>query len=189
MKTRFSVVILCAALLCLTGCGEKLPAAAEDGAAWSKDWITLGNTLGVEAPGHGLTLRDDKLSGDMYYAGWSIGEAQPYTDQEGQETELYDAQLVLLLLDAGAPEAAQDLAAENYDVTDTAPQTFNGRPFTVLTYTFPAGSAFARGVSAFTTFGGCAISAEFACRDTFDGDAGAILADVLTHCHYAAQNP
>lgn len=193
MKQRIRMIFLCAALVCLTGCAAKLPAAAADGAPWSEDWTTLGQTLGVEATGYGLTLRDNKAARNMCFAAWSIGEAQPYTNADGEETDLYDAQLVVLLSDAGSAEGARasvdewlELAADNYAITDTAQQTYNGQTFTVLTYTFPSGtSSFARGISAFTAYGGCAISAEFACRDNFAGDAGEILEDFLDHCHYA----
>ncbi len=195
MKKTFLLIMICSVLACLTGCGARMPTAAVDGTPWSKDWITLGQTLGVEAPDHGLTLRDDKAARDMCYTAWSIGEAQPYVDASGEETDLYDAQLVLLLKLSGTAEEARinvdewlDLAADHYTITDTAQQTFNGQEFTVLTYTFSSDtSPFARGVSAFSTFGTWAISAEFACQDTFEGDAGEIMADFLNHCHYAAE--
>jgi len=195
MKKTFLLIVICGVLACLTGCGGRMPTMAVDGTPWSKDWITLGQALGVEEPGHGLTLRDDKAAKDMCYTAWSIGEAQPYVNALGEETNLYDAQLVLLLKASGTAEEAQmnvdewlDLAAEHYIITDTAQQTFNGQEFTVLTYTFASDtSPFARGVSAFSTFDTWAISVEFACQDTFEGDAGEIMADFLDHCHYAAE--
>lgn len=182
-------------LACLTACGARMPTAAVDGTPWSENWITLGQTLGVEEPGHDLTLRDNKAARNMYYNAWSIGEARPYTDSSGEETDVYDAQLVLLLMDAGTAEEAQmnvdewlNLAADNYTITDTAQKTFNGQEFSVVTYTFPSEtSAYAHGVSAFTTFDHWAISAEFACQDAFEKDALEIISDFLDHCHYAAE--
>lgn len=195
MKKAFLLTAICVVLACLTGCGARLPAAAVDGAPWSEDWITFG-VLGVEEPGYGLTLRDDKAARDMCYAAWSIGEAQPYVNGAGEETSLYDAQLVLLLTACDTPEEARrnveellSLAGEHYTITDTAQQTFNGQDFTVLTYTFASDtSPFARGVSAFTTFGAWAISVEFACQDDLAEDGMDILTDFLEHCHYAAQS-
>lgn len=195
MKKSPLIIMICTALLCLAGCAERIPSAAVDGTPWSADWITLGNVLGVEKPGHGLTLQDDKAAKKMYYAAWSIGEGQPYTNASGNETELYDAQLVLLLAASDTAESAQasvdewlDMAGNSYVITDTAQQTYNGQTFTVLTYTFASDtSPFARGVSAFTVYGTFAISAELSCLDTFEEDVGAVLADVLTHCHYAAK--
>ena len=196
MKKAFLLVMICGMLAGLTGCGAQLPAAAVDGTAWSKDWLTLGRTLGVEKPGHGLTLRDDKSAQHMDYASWSIGEAQPYVKASGEETNLYDAQLVLLLMASDTVEKAQtsieewlDLAADNYTITDTAQQTCNGQEYTVLTYTFPSDtSPFARGVSAFTTYGPWAISVEFACQDSFEENAWEIMSDFLDHCHYAVKS-
>lgn len=195
MKKTFLLITICTMLACLAGCGVKPPTMAVDGTPWSKDWITLGRTLGVEAPGHDLVLRDDKAAKNMCYIAWSIGEAQPYVNASGEETSLYDAQLVLLLSASGTPEEAQmcvdewlELAADHYTIASTAQQTCNGQEFTVLTYTFSSDtSPFARGVSAFTTFGSWAISVEFACQETFEENAWEIVSDVLEHCHYAAE--
>lgn len=196
MKKRLLAIMICAASLYLAGCAARIPTKAVDGTPWSADWITLGNVLGVEKPGHDLTLQDDKAAKKMYYASWSIGESTPYTNGDGYETELYDAQLIFLVKDSNKVESAQanldewlDMADDVYTVTDTARQTYNGQEFTVLTYTFPSGGVnpFTHGMSAFTVYGTCAISVEFSCQDTFEGDAREILEDVLIHCHYAAE--
>lgn len=196
MKKAFLLVMVCCMLAGLTGCKAQLPAKAVDGTPWNEDWLTLEQTLGVDESGYGLTLRDHKVTRNMSYATWSIGEAQPYVNASGEETNLYDAQMVLLMMASDTAEEAQmsvdewlDLAAEHYIISDTARQTFNGQEFTVLTYTFSSDtSSFARGVSAFTTFDTWAISVEFACQDTFEENAWEILADFLNHCHYAAQS-
>lgn len=193
MKKASLLIVICVMLACLTGCGARLPTEAVDGTPWSKDWLMLGSVLGVEKPGQELTLRDDKMAKNMSYTAWSMGDAQPYVNASGEETQLYEAQLVLLLTACKSAEEAQltvedwlALAEEHYTVTGTVQQTCNGQEFTVLTYTFPSGtSPFARGISAFTTFESGAISAEFACQDTFEGDGMEILTDFLEHCHYA----
>lgn len=195
MKKAFLLVMICGMLAGLTGCGAQIPATAVDGTAWNKDWITLGGVLGVEKPGHGLTLRDDKAARNMCYDAWSIGEAQPYVNASGEEANLYDAQLVLLLMASDTAEEAQmsvdewlEMAADNYTIADTTQQTCNGQEFTVLTYTFSSETnPFSRGVSAFTTYDTWAISVEFACQDTFEEDAWEIMSDFLEHCHYAAE--
>ena len=195
MKKAFLLITICTILVCLTGCGAKTPDMAADGTPWNKDWLKLGPKVGVEEPEHGLTLRDEKSAKNMFYTAWSIGEAQPYVNASGNETNRYDAQLVVLMLSSDTVEDAQlsvddwlDLAAENYTITNTAQQTYNGQEFTVLTYTFSSDtSAYARGVSAFAVFDTWAISAELACQDAFEGNAQEILADFLYHCHYAAE--
>ena len=195
MKKAVLLIIICTMLACLPGCGTKTPTMAADGTPWSEDWINLGPTISVEEPGHGLTLRDEKSAKSMFYTAWSIGEAQPFVNSSGNETNRYDAQLVVLLLSADTAEEAQlsvddwlDLAADNYTITDTAQQTYNGQEFTVLTYAFPSDtSPYTHGVSAFSVFDTRAISVEFACQDTFEEDAQEVLADFLTHCHCAAE--
>lgn len=194
MKKSLLLIMVCTLLVCLSGCGAKTPAKAADGTPWSKDWITLGPTVGVEKPGHGLTIRDEKSARNMFYTAWSIGEAQTYVNASGDETNRYDAQLVVLLLSSDTTEEAQlsvddqlALAEENYAITDISQQTRNGQEFTVLTYNFPSDtSAYAHGVSAFMAFDAWAISVEFAYQDALEEDAQEILADFLNHCHYAA---
>ena len=194
MKKAILLIVMCTMLVGLTDCGTKTPVMAADGTPWNKDWLQLGPTIGVEKPEHGLTLRDEKSARSMFYTAWSIGEAQSHVNASGDETNRYDAQLVFLLSGGGtAEEARMDvddwlaLAVDNYTVTGTAQQTYNGQEFTVLSYTFPSDtSPYAHGVSAFAVFDTWAISAEFACQDTFEEDAQEILADFLNHCHYAA---
>lgn len=193
MKKALRLIMIYTLLTCLTGCGAKMPAKAVDGTAWSEDWIMVGQSMGVEEPGHGLTLRDSKSAKNMDYTAWSIGEAQSYVNSSGEETNVYDAQLVLLLSASDTAEDAQisvnewlDLAEEHYTITDMAQQICNGQEFTALTYTFSSGP-FSHGVSAFTTFDTWAISVEFACQDTFDENAWEIMTDFLDHCHYASE--
>ncbi len=194
MKKAVFCMMLWAVLAGLTACGAKGPAAAADGAAWDDAWIMLGAKIGAEAPGDDFTLRDVKGAKNMTYTAWSVGEARSHTDAQGEESDVYDAQLVVLAVEAGTAEAAQanvdewlSLAGETYSITSTTQQTCNGQEFTVLTYTFSSDtSPFSHGVSAFTTFHNWAISVEFACQDTFEEDAWEIVKDFLEHCHYAA---
>ncbi len=192
MKRMIALPALCALLLALAGCGAKLPAAAADGTPWSKDWTMVGQKLGVEGPGEAFTLRDVKGSKNLYFTAWSAGEPRTHTDGEGEEVQVYDAQVVVLLSDEGSDEAAQtaveewlSLAENAYDLSATDQATHNGQDFTALTYTFPSGSAYAQGASAFTVYGGCAVSVEIACQEDFTPAAPDILADFLDHCHYA----
>ena len=194
MKKTVFCMMLCAILAGLTACGAKGPTVAIDGAAWDDAWIMLGSKIGAETPGADFTLRDVKGAKKMTFTSWSAGEAQPYTGAQGEEGNVYDAQLVVLVVEAGTAEAAQatvdewlSLAGETYSVTGTARQTCGGQEFTVLTYAFASDlSAYARGASAFTVYDGCAVSAEFACRDSYAGDPAEVLTGFLENCHYAA---
>ena len=94
---KMLVLCLCMALF-LSGCGKAAPPKAADGADWSEDWVTLGSVIGVDTP-EGLTAREnsDVLSAKgMYYASWSAGESVPYVNEDGEEVQLYDAQVYLL---------------------------------------------------------------------------------------------
>lgn len=192
---RRLALILAVFCLSLSGCGQPVPARAADGLSWSGEWISVGNVLGVDTP-DGLEPREnnDALSANgMYYATWSIGAAQPYTNEDGNEAELYDAQLYLLLAGYSAAEKAEaaaaewlEMAGEKYSVEETASATYNGQTFTVITYTFQSETnPYAYGVSAFGVYRNYAVSAELSCRESFSGDAGAVLAEFLENCHYA----
>lgn len=194
---------LLAALLCLglMACGETPPPEkAADGSDWSEDWVAIGDIMGIDTPAE-FTLRDNKdaLSGSgMYYAAWSIGEESSYLDTDstdgGEETEvtIYDAQLFLLLGGSSTLEKAGEteaewlaLADEHYQIDSKDTRTYNGQEFTVITYHFPSGP-YAKGASAFGTYGNYAVSAEFSCQEAFEGDPAEYLALFLEHCHYGA---
>ncbi len=192
-RFTFCLLALC---LALAGCSKPAPAKAADGADWDESWITLGNVLGVEEPGNGLTLRDnnDALSvSDMYLASWTIGEGAPYTNEDGDEVVLYPARLDVLVYgrrdETAAREALEDWTArqgETYNVASTGEQEHNGQDYAVSAYTCKSDTnPYSRGVSAFGIYESYAISAELNCTDSFAGDEAAILGDFLDRCHYA----
>lgn len=191
---RGILCLLC--LLCLTACGAPDPETAADGTAWSSSWVTVGNVLGIETP-EDMTPREnsDALSvKGIYYATWSMGEAETIVNEDGDEAQLYDAQIYLLLAGYDDTEKAEEAAAEwlgmtseQYAVEATGKETYNGQDFTVIDCTYVSETnPYARGASAFGIYGNYAVSAELSCRERFDGNAPEILADFLEHCHYAA---
>lgn len=195
MKRKLAVLLTAVFCASLAGCGSVPPARAADGADWSDNWVTVGNVVGVDTPAY-LEPREnlDTLSvNGMYYATWSAGEPEPFVNGEGEDAELYDACLYLLLAGYNAAEKAEDAAAEwlamareRYDVQEVAQEVFNGQAFTVVTYTFPSETnPYDRGASAFGVYRNYAISAELSCRDTFGGEAWVVLDDFLRACHYA----
>lgn len=196
MKKQGWIIFCLCGLLCLAGCGAPAPEAAADGSVWDENWITIGNVIGVETP-EGMTFREnsDALAAKgMYYASWSIGEGETIVNEEGEEAQVYDAQVYLLLSgydDTGKAEDALkewlDMADGQYAVESTASETYAGQAFTVITYTYTSETnPYARGASAFGTYGNFAVSVELSCQEGFNGSAPEILADFLEHCHYAA---
>lgn len=197
MKTRVALLLVGALCLGLAGCTASLPPGkAADGSLWSESWTTVGNTIGVDAP-EGMTLRgnNEALAGSgMYYAAWSMGESEPYTNEDGEGVELYDAQVHLLLGRYRSGQEAENVLAQwldraslQYVIGASVEESHNGVDFTVITYTFESeANPYARGASAFGVYGNCAVSAELTCRAHFDGDAAQLLASFLDGCHYAA---
>lgn len=196
MKSARILFLIAALCLTLAGCGAGLPPEkAADGLDWSGDWVTVGSIVGVDTP-EGLTPRENNevlAANGMYYATWSIGEGEPFTNEDGDEVELYEAQIYLLLSGCKSVEEAentlaqwQELAKQQYVVGETDTQTHNGQDYTVITYTFDSeDNPYARGASAFGLYRNYAVSAELTCREEFDGDAAELLAGFLENCHYA----
>lgn len=196
MKKQGWMILCLCGLLCLTGCGTPASNTAADGSTWEENWVTVGNVIGVETP-KGMTFQEnsDALSAKgMYYAAWSVGDASPIVNEDGEDAQIYDAQVYLLLAGyddtSKAEETAKewlDMAAGQYAVETTASETYAGQTFTVITYTYTSETnPYARGASAFGTYGNFAVNVELSCQEGFDGSAPEILADFLEHCHYAA---
>ena len=196
MKKAAVTLITGVLCLCLSGCGAVLlPEKAADGLDWDKNWVTVGSIIGVDTPdGMEAQENNDALEAQgMAYATWSIGEAVPYTNAEGEEARLYDAQVFLLLSGSKSVELAestlaewQDMAMQKYIVEETAARTHNGQEFSVITYSFDSETnPYARGASAYGVYRNYAVSVEFVCQRDFDGDAAELLAGFLDRCHYA----
>ena len=196
MKKAAAILLAGALCLGLTGCASAPPPEqAADGLSWSDSWVTVGNVVGVDAP-EGMDHRENNealAANGMYYATWSIGEGEPYTNADGEEATLYDAQVHLLLGGFKSGEEAQDTMAQwqemaqaQYTVGETAEAVHNGQKFSLITYTFDGETnPYARGASAFGVYRNYAISVEFTCREGFDGGAEKLLAQFLDNCHYA----
>ena len=189
-------LLLITGLLGLSGCSQ-YPDQADDGTPWDPNWTMLGSVLGAEEPGNGFSLLDNYsvLTGeDIYYAAWVAGEPTDYTNEDGEDVEVYDAQLYLLAAgcadDTHAQQNQEDWIArqqETYTVTKTWDESRNGQDYTLLSY--ECGSEtnpYSRGVSAFTVCGTYAISAELACQADFTGQEQEILLQFLDGCHYSS---
>ena len=189
---------LLAGVLCLglAGCtAAPPPEKAADGSGWEERWITVGGVVGVDTP-DGMVHRENNeaLAADgMYYATWSMGEGEPYTNADGDEATLYGAQVYLLLSGCRSAEEAEstlaqwkDMANRQYAVESAAEEVHNGLDFTVIAYTFDSGeNPYSHGASAFGVYRNYAVSVEFTCRQGFDGGAAGLLGRFLDNCHYA----
>lgn len=190
-----AALLLMAGLLDLSGCSQ-YPDKTADGAPWDHSWTILGSVLGVEEPGNGFSLLDNYsvLTGeDIYYAAWVAGEPAPYTNEDGEEVEVYDAQIYLLAAgcadEAYAQQNEEEWMArqqETYTVTKTWTETRNGQEYTLLAYECSSETnPYERGVSAFTVYGTYAVSAELVCQADFTEQEREILLQFLEGCHYS----
>ena len=182
------VFLLC--LMLLAGCGDG-GGTREDGRE------TLGSVLSVEEPGHGFSLLDNNsilTMQDTYLATWVSGKPIDYVTAGGDEAQIYEAEIFLLLQGCKDAENAQiainewmALANDAYNVSDTLNgETHNGRAYTILTYTVASETnPYSRGAGAYAVYENYAVSAELACLDSYAGDTGAILRDFLDGCRYA----
>lgn len=189
------VLLLMGGLLGLSGCSQ-YPKQAADGTPWDPNWTMLGSVLGVEEPGNGFSLLNNYsvLTGeDIYYAAWIAGSPEDYTNEDGEDVEVYDAQLYLLAVGCADSTYAQQnqeewiaRQQETYTVTETWNETHNGQEYTLLAYTCGSETnPYSRGVSAFTVYGSYAVSVELDCQETFTGQEREILRQFLDGCHYS----
>ena len=176
---------------------SQYPSAAADGAAWDKNWEMMAKVVGIEAPGDGLTLltNNSVLAGeDTYYASWTVGEPAPYTNADGDEVDLYPAQLYVLLYGCADQAAAESACAgflareqQTYTVHSQRTEEHNAQRYTVLDYTGgSAGNPYGRGSSAFAVRGNYVLVAELLAQDSFDGDVSRMLSAFLDGVHYSA---
>lgn len=188
-------LLLVVGLLGLSSCSQ-YPDQAVDGTPWDVSWTMLGSVVGAEAPENGFSLWENYsvLTGeDIYYATWVAGEPDHYTNEDGDEVEVYDAQIYFLAMGCGDEAyAGENLAEwmarqqETYTVTETWSETRNGQEYTLLTY--ECGSEtnpYERGISAFTTYGRYALNVELTCQNTYTGQEREILLQFLDGCHYS----
>lgn len=188
------VALALAAVLC-TGCGVKDEDLKSDPLVNADGTAPVGSTLVAPAPQDDFVLLDNKdiLSANgLYYASWVNGDAQPYENSEGKTVDLYDAQLTLVVQEnktgekaASAVSGWQELAQQNYDISDTQTLTAAGQEYTVIQFTYQDESnPYASGVAAFAQRGTSAIEWELSCQDSYSGDALKVLTDFLNSCTY-----
>ena len=200
MKVKHLFAALCAFALLLSGCGgpEPLPEQAVDGTPWGEDWTAIGGILGVEPLDNGLTLRETNdaiAASGMYYTLWAVGEPQSFVNADGEDADLYDAQMVVLVTGQAPPEEAKQrvsdwmgLANESYQVTVQGSKTCGGAEYSLLEYRYQSeDNPYERGASAFGTCGNFAVCMEISCLDSFEGSETEYLNTFIEHSHYASR--
>ena len=86
---------------------------------------------------------------------------------------------------ASAVSGWQELAQQNYDISDTQTLTAAGQEYTVIQFAYQDKSnPYAFGVAAFGQKGTSAIEWELSCQESYTGDALAVLTEFLNGCTY-----
>lgn len=182
------------ALLALAGCEGSGGKGDPD---WDEDWVQLAGYVGIE-PVDGFTLDEsnDTLSvSGLYYAAWTSGEGQAFSNAEGKEATVYDAQIYVLLEECRSAEAAGKAVGEwtareeeTYEVGETETKTFGTQDFALLPLLSGSeDNPYTHGTAAFAVRDKWALSVELMCTDNFTGDSRALLEDFLTGFHYSGE--
>lgn len=187
---------VCVAIFALHRWQPKLPERDAAGAPWDESWVTLGDVLGVEQPGGDFALIDNNsilTAEDTFFANWGSAATFPYTDEDGEESELNEAQLFLLLQGCRDAENAQLAKAEwiereqgNYRILETRRAAHGDQDYELFAYeTASEDNPYARGATAFAVRANYALTAELTCTDAYGGDPAAILGAFLDGFHFS----
>lgn len=188
-----SWILLVVIALLLTGCGHQ-----DRHPEWNEDWLRFGDLLAAEAPeGFYLGEYNDTLSlGGIWYAAFNCGrEPKPYVNAEGEDAEVYDAQIFLLVEECESEAAARaELAgwiereAQSYETDGAAERRIGDQSYQAMTLkAAKADNPYSHGAAAFAARGNLAISAELLCSEDFAGEAQTILEQFLSGIHYGEQ--
>lgn len=197
MKHRITGILLALFLAAaLAGC-ESYPKTDRQGQAWDRNWTILGRVLGVEDPAGGFVLSENPVvltGSETFYAAWTLGEPSVFVNEDGEETDLYEAQIYLIVRgceDHAAAEETimdwQEREDDTYAVTGTSSLEAAGLPWYCLSYTVASETnPYARGASAFGVYERYAVCAEVTATESYSGDPDAVLQDFLAGFHFSA---
>ncbi len=192
-KRTVCVSLFLVLALALGGCGKRRQVDLE-ALGWQEDWTNLDGMLAVEpVEGFDLGQNNDALApSGIWVAAWHAGEGEPYTNSDGKDTTLYDAEIYLLIEECRSEAAAQaelqtleNRERENYDCGEKTSSDYAGQEFGVFSMTNPdAENPYARGAAALGARGKYVLTVELLCKADFDGDPGELLRDFLALIHY-----
>lgn len=195
MRVRKPLLFLLIFAMLLSGC-TKVPSHTTKGDVWGKDWIQIGNILGVDPKALTLTLTElqDSLSASgIYYAAFASGDAQLYLNSDGKEADIFPIQLYVLAKSCTSTEkAAEEITTwqtrlqELHTTSDIQTIFAGGMEYTVLSYTVGSSdSPYSRGAAAFIQRGRWAFTMELTCLDEYGGNLQELLQLFLENCHYS----
>ncbi len=191
---RHRRILPLALLICiiLTSCASgELDRAA---LGWEEDWTAVGEIVASEqVAGFEPSENLDAMSASgLWYATWTSGEMEVRENDEGQRSEIYDAQIYLLIQEfKSGPKALAELEVwknrerDSYACGDTVTGTYADVSFEILPLLEGAETnPYSHGAAAFGCFGNCSVCAELMCREEFAGDALEIMEGFLSGLHF-----
>lgn len=187
---RIVLALILALALVLTGCGSDTPQTN-----WDENLTIIAPFLAAE-PMEGFAFGEsDDIFGisGVYYAAWTNGEARSFTNAEGEDTVIFDAQIYVVAQECRTEEEAQqNITAwkarekQNYQVSEELGITLNNRSYTMLTMASGnEGNPYGSGAAAFTVSGTNAICVELVCSDGFVENPRAVLEVFLNGLHFS----
>lgn len=188
MKRKLIALILILCLI-LCGCGKESRPAE-----WEDSWTAIAPCLASEGL-EGFTFAESADTfgiGGVYYATWTQGAKREYTNAQGEETFIFDAQLYAVVQECRTEaEADQSISAwiareqQNYSCAEPREVLSNDRTYTLLSMNQGSeGNPYPFGCAAFTRIGTNALCVELVCAETFTGDPQALLEAFLSGLHY-----
>lgn len=189
MKKRVFCLLLIA--LILSGCGNQQERPAD----WAENWTVVCPVLAVE-PLDGFTLHESNdalyLSG-IYYATWITGDARSHTNEEGEDADIFDGQIYVIVQEYKSMDSAKNGIAQwttrekqTYETGEQVSVTCSGQEFSLLPLL--SGSEtnpYSHGVAAFAVWGNWAICVEFLGAQSYDADMTQILESFLSGFHFS----
>jgi hypothetical protein len=189
MKRKVFTLILVLSLL-MAGCSSEA-----NQTNWDESWTVIAPFLAAE-PMEGFAFGEsDDIFGisGVYYAAWTNGEARSFTNAEGEDTVIFDAQIYAVAQECRTEEEAQqNITAwkarekQNYQISEELGITLNNRSYTMLTMASGnEGNPYGSGAAAFTVSGTNAICVELVCSDGFVENPRAVLEVFLNGLHFS----
>ena len=200
---RLSLLLL-ALVFMLSGCSSRAGSSSSSAADTSLKAIPQADAQGqvpvgsfVTAPseidGFVLNEYNEALTASGYfYATWTAGTPTDYTNSEGKEAKLYDAQIYMIVYEGTDAEDAASRAAgwlaaaqQKYDIQEESTAGIGTDPSAtadchILTYSIEDdANPYTGGASAFVSSGSAAVCVETVRTPSWEGDTEEVLRSFL----------
>lgn len=190
MRKRLFCLLLSIVLI-LPGCGG----TREKPADWKADWTVVCPVLAAE-PFEGFTLHeinDALYLNGIYYATWVTGDPRPHTNENGEEAQVFDGQIYVIVQEYRSSHSAGSGLAQwitrekqTYETGSESTVTCAGQEYTLLPLLRgKETNPYTHGAAAFGLRGEWAVCVEVLGADGYEADTEQILEAFLTGFHFS----